>query len=111
MKLECLNETQSLANTRTDIMSGVDQPSIGDPCEKVRLRNQDVMDDAACIVLLNGGELDDKMFCHADFKVCVLSCDTDADCPAAWVCDRRDESVMSAGGRPYCTNPTCGSEQ
>ena len=111
VKLECLNETQSLANTRTDIMTGVEQPSIGDPCEDVRLRNRDVDGDEACIVLLNDSELDQKMFCHGDFQVCVLSCDTDADCPAAWVCDRREPSVMSSGGRPYCTNPTCGSEQ
>jgi hypothetical protein len=113
VKLECLNETQSLADTRTDVMD-VDQPAIGDPCEMTTLRNRDVMGDDACVVLLstpvNGSNEDRTMFCHDDFKVCVLSCTTDADCPAAWVCDDRDESVASAGA-PFCTNPTCGSSQ
>lgn len=107
VKLECLNETQSLANTRTDVQGDVEQPSIGDPCEDVRLRNKDVTDDPACEVLLTGGEIDAKMKCHDGFKVCVLSCSTDADCPAAWVCDTRADSVAEAG-TAFCTNPTCG---
>jgi hypothetical protein len=110
VKLECLNETQSLANTRTDVQGDVEQPSIGDPCEMVRLRNREVTDDAACEVLLQGGEVDNKMICHNEFKVCVLSCSTDADCPAAWVCDTRQPSVDAAGGA-FCTNPTCGGSE
>jgi hypothetical protein len=51
---------------------------------------------------------DTRMFCHKELNVCVLSCETDADCPAAWVCDNRDESVMSAGDKKFCVNPTCG---
>jgi hypothetical protein len=114
VKLECLNETQSLANTRTDVVpnrQGYTQATIGSPCEMVQRNNEILMDDAACVVELTNGEADDQMFCHEDFKVCVLGCSTDADCPAAWVCDDRGESVMSSGGGPYCTNPTCGSDQ
>jgi hypothetical protein len=106
-----LNETQSLADNRTDLRSGVEQPSIGDPCEEVMLRGNLVMNDEACIVLLADNSTDERMFCHAELNVCVLSCTSDADCPAAWVCDSRPESTaLSGGDRSYCVNPTCGGE-
>jgi hypothetical protein len=119
VKLECLNETQSLANTRTDVVPnrpGYTQATIGSPCEMVQRNNEVLMGDAACVVQLanpddDGNREDRSMFCHEDFKVCVLGCSTDAECPAAWVCDDRPESKESAGmDRAYCTNPTCGSE-
>jgi hypothetical protein len=106
VKLECLNETQSLAESRPNILEG--QPSIGDPCKNVMV-NGSIMDgDAACHVRLQGQNMPDtSMFCHKSLNVCVLSCNTDADCPAAWVCDPRMESSDSAGGK-FCVNPTCG---
>jgi hypothetical protein len=115
VKLECLNETQRLANTRTDLMPNTEQPSVGSPCKNVMLRNATVTDDEACVVVLaepvNGSSEDRSMFCHAETQVCVEQCTTAADCPDAWVCDTRPESVTAAGGRAFCTNPTCGSSQ
>jgi hypothetical protein len=107
VKLECLNETQSLAETRSNIRE--DQPSIGDPCKDVMLAGsaEKVSGDAACIVRLTDNTTDTRMFCHDSLNVCVLSCNTDADCPAAWVCDPRMDSSMEAGGK-FCVNPTCG---
>jgi hypothetical protein len=88
---------------------------VGSPCENVQLRNQQVTGDAACIVKLtqpvNGSIEDRRMFCHAESQVCVQACNTTAECPAAWVCDDRSESMTASGGRSYCTNPTCGSSQ
>ena len=52
VKLECLNETQSLANTRTDIATNLMQPAIGDPCDMVQLNGQTLSGDAACQVRL-----------------------------------------------------------
>jgi hypothetical protein len=119
VKLECLNETQSLANTRVDIKQEDDtfkQAKVGSPCESVTRRNpmkqemETVLGDEACQVFLTDNSVDEKMFCHDGFKVCVLRCSTDADCPAAWVCDDRSPSADEAGGA-YCTNPTCGGDQ
>lgn len=116
VKLECLNETQSLADNRTNLRAGVEQPAIGDPCEEVTLRGNMVSGDEACVVLLADGAPDTSLFCHVQLNVCVLSCNGDADCPAAWVCDDRPASMMAAStdnagvGRAYCVNPTCGGE-
>jgi hypothetical protein len=114
VKLECLNETQSLASTRTDVAPQQEQPQVGDPCEKVMLRGREVSGDDACVVILaepvNGSLEDRGLFCHGESRVCVKSCATDADCPDAWVCDAREASV-SAAGRAFCTNPTCGTSQ
>jgi hypothetical protein len=115
VKLECLNETQSLPNTRTDLARDVAQPAVGSPCANVMLRNQELSGDDACVVLLaqpvNGNVEDRGMFCHTQSQVCVQACATTADCPAAWVCDTRKDSMDASGGRAYCTNPTCGSSQ
>ena len=115
VKLECLNETQGLANTRTDLQTDMEQPQIGDPCDDVMLRGHPVTDDDACVALLaqpvNGSLEDRSMFCHAETRVCVRRCTTAADCPAAWVCDTRSDSVIAAGNQAFCTNPTCGSSQ
>jgi hypothetical protein len=111
VKLECLNETQSLADNRADLDPNVmDQPTIGDPCQEVMRNGQVVSGNAACVVQLQGSEDDSRMFCHADLNVCVLDCTTDADCPAAWVCDKRGTVKDKAGADHfYCVNPTCGS--
>jgi hypothetical protein len=115
VKLECLNETQSLPNTRVDIATDVQQPAVGSACQDVQLRNQQLSGDDACVVLLtqpvNGSVEDRSMFCHIESQVCVKACNTSAECPAAWVCDDRPESMTASGGRSYCTNPTCGSSQ
>jgi hypothetical protein len=114
VKLECLNETQSLANTRTDIATNLMQPSVGDPCDSVQLNGQTLSGDAACQVRLNKptkkwpDQIDKSMFCHPQLNVCVLQCNTSADCPPAWVCDTRADTKKSAGNRALCVNPTCG---
>jgi hypothetical protein len=113
VKLECLNEAQSLANTRTDINTAYKQPSVGDACDEATINGQMVHGDAACqIQLIHPSAkwkdgIDRSLFCHPDLNVCVLSCNTNADCPPAWVCDTRADTVKTAG-KPLCVNPTCG---
>jgi hypothetical protein len=113
VKLECLNETQTLAQNRVDIATNVEQPKIGDPCEMVTRNGQTLMGHEACWVRLTDGTNDESMICHPELNVCVLTCDTTTDCPAAWVCDERDEtragtSEDGANGPAICVNPTCG---
>ena len=110
VKLECLDETQHLAQERVDLASGK-QPAIGDPCADVTRNGQPLSGDAACALTLANGQPDAHMFCHPDHQVCVLGCATDADCPPAWVCDQRQETLMSSNGRPFCVNPTCGDKE
>ena len=56
--------------------------------------------------------LDKSMFCHPKQNVCVLQCQTSANCPAAWVCDDREQTLLetaaNGNGRAICINPTCG---
>lgn len=113
VKLECLNEVQSLPQTRTDIAyaryGGQGQPekapTIGTRCDG---------DDSLCQVFLSNGEIDTGLFCHPEFNVCVQPCNSDADCPDAWVCDARQETLMETQspawptGAAICVNPTCG---
>ena len=61
----------------------------------------------ACAVTLKDNSKDTGMFCHPELNLCVLKCSTDADCPAAWTCDSRQETLDTAG-QPVCVNPTCG---
>ncbi len=90
VKLQCLNQVQS--------MVGAETSSIGQSCE------------GGCTDPIFG----DNAFCHPGLQICVLGCDTSADCPAAWVCDDRKETVEGnppedpGPGRPVCVNPTCG---
>jgi hypothetical protein len=124
VKLECLNQTQSLANDRTDLAPGLVQPSIGSPCESVMRNGQTLKKDAACEVRLATPTkqwpdgIDRSMFCHPQQNVCALACSSNADCPPAWVCDdKRPETLMSSvrpgheNGTPICVNPTCGDPQ
>jgi hypothetical protein len=109
VKLECLNETQRLANTRLDIKEG--QPEIGSPCTSLDDEGTPTPDDSLCMMELKTGEEDDSMFCHPEFNVCVKSCTGSSQCPGGWVCDRRPRSAELAGGKTYCTNPTCGAAE
>jgi hypothetical protein len=114
VKLECLNETQSLAQNRVDIAPNYEQPKIGDPCEMVMRNGEILMGNQACLVRLVDGSMDDSMICHPDLNVCVLTCSTTTECPAAWVCDERPETRAgtapddSGNGPAICVNPTCG---
>jgi hypothetical protein len=113
VKLECLNETQSLVNTRTDIAIGpnVYQPTIGSPCKEVefpRGSGNIIPADAVCATTLQNGMRENLMICHAEANVCVRPCVANSDCPASWVCDDRPETVTASGGSPFCVNPTCG---
>jgi hypothetical protein len=107
VKLECVDETQHLAQRRVDLAEGR-QPAIGDSCEDVERAGQRVSGDAACSLTLASGQPDTHMFCHPDHQVCVLGCATTADCPPAWVCDQRQETLAVTGSRAFCVNPTCG---
>ena len=109
--LECLDETQSItprADTDLDYYErrGLEPPTIGTPCDG---------DDDACEVRLAKGGVSDALFCHREFNICQQSCESDVDCPPAWVCDTREAQATLAGGdgraRPYCVNPTCGTSQ
>jgi hypothetical protein len=110
VKLECLNETQKLSNTRTDVRE--DQPEVGDICSEIGDDMVPFADDNKCVVQLKVGGDDMSMYCHPKLNVCVKGCKGTADCPAGWVCDARPASVADTGGKgPYCTNPTCGAAE
>lgn len=109
VKLECLNETQTLINTRTDIEAN--QPQIGEACQNVADDMTSFADDGKCVVLLKGGKEDKSMFCHPLLNVCVTGCTGSSQCPAGWVCDTRPDSLKETEGKGgYCVNPTCGAE-
>jgi hypothetical protein len=111
VKLECLNETQRLANTNTNVNTTVPQPEIGTPCGMDVSGNGAASGDEACKVTLNNNMVDASMFCHPELNTCVRSCASDTDCPAAWVCDnKRPEIISAAGGKAFCVNPTCGAD-
>jgi hypothetical protein len=110
IKLECLNQIQRLDRVRPDL-AAKPQPAIGDPCSEIERGGQKLSGDAACTLELANGMVDDHMFCHAEQQVCVASCQSPADCPPAWVCDDRMESITAAGGRKHCVNPTCGDTE
>jgi hypothetical protein len=111
VKLECLNETQRLANTRTDLNQASTQPEIGTNCGG-EVGTTKPTGDAACVITLADNSQVNSLFCHADLNTCVQKCTSDTDCPPAWVCDNRPESVgrAGAGHGPYCVNPTCGAD-
>jgi hypothetical protein len=110
VKLECLNETQKLANTRLDLAQAVAQPEIGTNCGG-EIGTNKPMGDVACVVTLNDNTEDRTMFCHPDLNVCVRSCTSDATCPPAWVCDNRPETLVATKDKgAYCVNPTCGAD-
>jgi hypothetical protein len=115
VKLQCLNERQSLSNTRTDIQPGIEQPTVGSACDHAVINGVTLSGDAACAITLKSQKTDTQMFCHPLLNVCVLACNSDADCPASWVCDTRPETLKAtstrpghANGNPFCVNPTCG---
>jgi hypothetical protein len=109
VKLECLTETQRLANTRVDLDESVVQPEIGTNCGG-EVGTDKPKGDAACIVTLKGGGEDSEMFCHPTFNTCVQTCNSDTQCPPAWVCDARPETLDATGDRAFCVNPTCGAD-
>ena len=72
------------------------------------LNGQTLSGDAACQVRLNKPTkkwpdgIDKSMFCHPQLNVCVLACNTSADCPPAWVCDTRADTKKAAGQLASC---------
>jgi hypothetical protein len=110
VKLECLNETQKLANTRLDLAQSVAQPEIGTNCGG-EVGTMKPSGDQACIVTLQDNSQDGSMFCHPDLNVCVKRCTSDVECPPAWVCDNRPDTLAATKGKgAYCVNPTCGAD-
>jgi hypothetical protein len=115
VKLECLNETQKLENTRLDIADG--QPEIGTPCSKIGEDGTPAPDSSLCLIELKSKDssgnpkIDDKMFCHPELNVCVKACSGNSECPGGWVCDKREDSKAATDGKSFCTNPTCGAAE
>ena len=99
VKLECFSETQRVRSTDNRRMP--DQPEIGSECG--------ALSGNSCTVNMKDGSTDDSLFCHPQANVCVQQCQGSADCPPAWVCDKRKESLDQTDGRGFCVNPTCGS--
>jgi hypothetical protein len=128
IKLECLNEVQTSPLLRRDVVTSSAQPSIGSACSNTaapapaptmptgntRMRMMPVTtarpSSNPCAVQLQKGGVDSSMFCHPQLNVCVQGCETSSDCPAAWVCDNREETTAMTNGRALCANPTCGGE-
>jgi hypothetical protein len=118
--LECLDERQSLPMQRTDVRAGSPQATIGDACDDVMRDGQSVSRDKACEVSLSAATqswpdaVDRSMFCHPKQNLCVRACSTGTDCPPAWVCDDRMETLQATAsasrpkGSAICVNPTCG---
>jgi hypothetical protein len=136
IKLECLNEVQTSPLLRRDVVTSSPQPTIGSACSSTSTSTspppatttpmtgntrQRMMPAtmptpmparaaAPCSVQLQRGGVDSSMFCHPELNVCVQGCEVSDDCPAAWVCDKREETTAMTSGRALCVNPTCGGE-
>ena len=109
VKLECLNEVQKIPTMREDLGPGP-QPEIGSECGNGVAAGGGSATPATCTLTLRDGQPDNSLFCHAERNVCVQHCTSDTECPPAWVCDTRSDSVGKSGGGAFCVNPTCGSE-
>ena len=70
----------------------------------------------------NGDGIDSSMFCNPLLNVCVKSCQNHDDCPPAWVCDDRGQTLTATAstqrdasdtsrpnGSPICINPSCAN--
>lgn len=109
VKLECVNETQSLRST--DVRRMPNQPNIGSACgDAVDDNGKPIASTQTCTISLQGGGTDDSLFCHPSANVCVQKCTGQSQCPPAWVCDTRPESLSKSDGQGFCVNPTCGSD-
>jgi hypothetical protein len=118
VKLECLNETQLVADNRTDVIPGPSGliASIGTSCETTTSDGGVAANpDDKCLIYHTDGSVEHSMFCHPDTNTCVRGCSSQNDCPPAWVCDTRPETLaatMSTSrpqGGAFCVNPTCGA--
>ncbi|HEX7476163.1 MAG TPA: hypothetical protein VF331_00005, partial [Polyangiales bacterium] len=119
VKLECLNQTQTVISNRTDLdpmfyNQQVKAPDIGTECDKTSTGMAIADPNArtkACWVNTrpaNGpAGVDKRMFCHPLLNTCVRTCSGATDCPPAWVCDQRKET-LAITKLPICVNPTCG---
>jgi hypothetical protein len=107
VKLECLNETPHLEEVRQDVAAFAEVATIGSACGG-EIGTAALSGDAACAVQLLDGTIDSALFCHPELNVCMRGCASWRDCPAAWVCDDRVQSLAATGGRAYCVNPVCG---
>lgn len=89
--------------------SGSEQhPTLGDPCDYLHDRRLGVVQGDERCALLGAAESDThyhgkgELFCHPDSQVCVMGCQTSADCPTDWLCESTDSP------EPFCINPSCG---
>lgn len=108
VRLDCLNEVQRIALSGEET-EGPEQPQIGSECVDVTRGDRRVSGDEACVVELSSGT-DRSMFCHPEQNICVKSCQSSTQCPAAWECDTRPETTEATAGKAFCVNPTCGAK-
>lgn len=84
--LECLQRVQSASNATIDIGSFCNPAAATDIC---------------------AGSITERLFCEPTTRSCQIACETDADCPSAFLCAAGAES----GSASYCVNPVCTSTQ
>jgi hypothetical protein len=88
VELQCLNEVQSIVGAEETAAA-----KVGFECNT----------DADC------GPAGSGMRCHIKARTCVISCNSNADCPAAWACDVEKATVFAQTAKmAICVNPTCG---
>jgi hypothetical protein len=120
VKLQCLNETQQVPNRDPSAVPSVggQVAAIGSSCEVAPTGDAgtSVDPDSLCIVHHSDGSLDTSLFCYLPTNTCVKACNSGNDCPAAWICDNRSQTIMSTtdpakrpAGSAICVNPTCGA--
>lgn len=104
VRLDCAKDFAA-APEPIDLLASIEQPTVGSDC-----RGQDgSADDSRCVVTLGDGQREQRMLCHPTENVCIQPCVADGDCPGAFRCDDRPETIASAG-RAICVNPTCGEQ-
>jgi hypothetical protein len=65
-----------------------------------------------CNVDMDCGPAGFGMRCHIKARTCVISCSSNADCPAAWFCDvNKDTAFAQSAGFAICVNPICDSPE
>jgi hypothetical protein len=119
VKLECLNETQQVPNRDPSALPNAtgQVASIGSSCEIASAADAGTQNpDDRCVITRDDGTRDARLFCYLPTNTCVRACSSQNDCPPAWICDDRPETIRAtvSAGRPagsaICVNPTCGSQ-
>ena len=85
---------------------GERDPVLGAPCDFRFDGRKLVEGDARC-----SGPGSPEMFCHPDAHICLMRCQSDADCRRDWSCDTaRAYPLTVSAGTPICIKPSCAEE-